>query len=489
MKTKQRPRFLLAALIALTVTGPLWAGGQQGRASSDGITELVWAYTTWGMTPADNPRVEAAINEYLAPKGLRVKLSPIGIAERTQKLTLTLASPSEQLDLFSIFGGSELNSMYQRGQVIPLDDLIKQYGGDLEREVGQTYLSAGKIDGEIYGVPALKDQASNFGFVITKEYVDKYNLDLSKIRTLDDITPILAEIKRNEPNYYPMIPNLITAALQHDALGNDFGVLIGDNYRVVNLYETKEFRDLITLARSWYQAGYIRRDAGTVEENNLMQVRANTSCAYFTMGKPGVEIEDAVTAAHELAIADFHQAYTSTGNVQGVMWAIPLNSKHPDKAMQLMNLLFSDPVLINLIDWGIEGVHYVKKADGTITYPAGVTAANSPYMLNMTWQLGNQFLSHIWEGLPPNYYVTLKAFNDTAKISPAMGFFFDSTPVQAQVSALTAVAEEYTRGLVTGSSELSALDEFNAKLKAAGLGEVIAEKQRQLDAWRSANGK
>jgi putative aldouronate transport system substrate-binding protein len=483
----------IAALCCiLALAGALsaaWAGGSGEKAGADKPVELVWSYITWGMTPADTPKVEAAINEYLASKGLRVKLQPIGIAERVQKTTLTLSSPNEPLDLFSVWRGAELNSMYQKGQIIPLDDLIKQYGKELEKEVGQTYLSVGKINGEIYGVPALKDQASNFGFVITKEYVDKYNIDLSKVKTIHDITPILALIKEKEPNFYPFIPNRITIPLQYDALGDEFGVLIGDNYQVVNLYESKEYRDIAALMRSWYQAGYIRRDAATVTENNLMQVRANTGCAYFTLGKPGVEIEDAVTAAHELVMVDFHRAFTATTNVQTVMWAIPYNSKNPDKAMQLMNLLFSDPVLINLIDWGIEGTHYVKKPDGTITYPAGMTAANSPYMLNMTWQLGNQFLSHVWEGLPPNYYDTLRAFNAGAKISPAMGFFFDSSPVQAQISALSAVVEEYNMTLTTGSVDISVLDEFNAKLKAAGLNDVIAEKQRQLNSWRTANNK
>ncbi|MDR0758919.1 MAG: ABC transporter substrate-binding protein [Treponema sp.] len=486
---KMKRRFGVVPVLFFTVLGSLWAGGNQQGGGTDKPVELVWSYVTWGMTPADNPKVEAAINEYLAPKGLRVKLQPVGIAERVQKQTLTLSSPSEPLDLFTLWGGSELNSAYQRGQIIPLDDLIQQYGKELEREVGQTYLSAGKVNGEIYGVPSLKDQASNFGFVITKEYVDKYNIDLSKVKTIQDITPILALIKQNEPDFYPFIPNSLTIPLQHDTLGNDLGVLIGDNYNVVNLYESKEYRDLAALVRSWYQAGYIRRDAATVTENNLMQVRANTGCAYFTYGKPGVEMEDAVTAAHELLIVDFHQAFTATSSLQTVMWAIPLNSKHPDKAMQLMNLLYSDPVLINLIDWGIEGTHYVKKPDGTITYPAGMTAANSPYMLNMTWQLGNQFLSHVWEGLPPNYYETLRAFNNSAKISPAMGFFFDTSRVQSQISALTAVVEEYNMGFTTGSLDLSVLDEFNAKLKAAGLNDVIVEKQRQLDAWRTANKK
>jgi putative aldouronate transport system substrate-binding protein len=167
------------------------------------------------------------------------------------------------------------------------------------------------------------------------------------------------------------------------------------------------------------------------------------------------------------------------------MWGIANNSKNPEKTMELLNLLYTDPVLINMINFGIEGEHYVKKPDGTIGYPPGTTGENSRYTLSMEWALGNQFLGYVWEGKPANLYDLTKKQNDAATPSPALGFNFDSSKVLAQVSALTAVLNQYQRALETGSADLSVLDEFNQKLKAAGIAEVIAEKQRQYDAWRA----
>jgi putative aldouronate transport system substrate-binding protein len=104
----------------------------------------------------------------------------------------------------------------------------------------------------------------------------------------------------------------------------------------------------------------------------------------------------------------------------------------------------------------------------------------------MAWQLGNSYLAYPSEGESLDLADQMKAFNDKAIVSPALGFSFDSGRVLSQVSALTAIADQYRKSLETGSADLSMLDEFNAKLKAAGLTDVIAEKQRQYDAWRAA---
>jgi putative aldouronate transport system substrate-binding protein len=187
-----------------------------------------------------------------------------------------------------------------------------------------------------------------------------------------------------------------------------------------------------------------------------------------------------------LVYASFNNDIATTETVNSFMWGIAQNSKNPEKAMELLNLFFTDPVLINLINYGIEGEHYVKKSDGTVGFPTGITALNAKYNLSMDWLLGNSYLALPWEGNPPDLREQMKQFNNNARVSPAYGFVFDNSKVLPQISALTAVADQYRKALETGSADLRMLDEFNTKLKAAGLADVITEKQKQLDAWRAA---
>jgi putative aldouronate transport system substrate-binding protein len=488
MKIRSIFRFGLALVLSAAVLGPLGAGG---RRQESGPAELVWAFATWGTTPPDTAKVEGAINAYLEGKaGIRVKLMPIGIADWTQKINLMLASPSEQLDIFYC-GGALYQSSLSRGQLVPLNDLLASKGQDLVRVVGPRYLLAGQKDGVQYGIPSIRDMASGLGFLIAKEYVEKYNLDIGSIKKLEDITPILAEIKKQEPSFYPLSMNVgfeVTRSLNYDNISDEFGVLMGDNHdKIVNLFETPQYRQRLELYRSWYLAGYISPDAAVSNETAVSVMKAGKACAQFTANKPGIVIENELSTGRKLEFADITNAVLTTGNVQGVMWAIANNSRNPEKAMELLNLQFSDPVLVNLINYGIEGEHYVKNADGTIGFPPGVTALNAKYNLaGMDWQLGNNYLAYPWEGKPADLAAQLKAFNDRAIISPAYGFTFDNSKVLAQISALTAVADQYRKALETGSADLSLLDEFNAKLKAAGLADVMAEKQRQYDAWRAA---
>jgi putative aldouronate transport system substrate-binding protein len=488
MKVKQSFRLCMVFVLVLTALAPLWAGA---RRQEGGPAELVWAFATWGTTPPDIARVEGAISDYLEGKaGIRVKLLPIGIAEWTQKINLMLASPSEQLDIFYL-GAALYQSSISRGQLVPLNDLLASKGQDLVRTVGDLYLQAGQKDGVQYGIPSIRDMASGLGFLIAKEYVEKYGLDIGSVKNLEDITPILAEIKRNEPSFYPLSMNVgfeVTRSLNYDNISDDFGVLMGDNQdRVVNLFETPQYRQRLELYRSWYQAGYISPDAAVSNETAVSVMKAGKACAQFTANKPGIVIENELSTGRRLDFADITNAVLTTGNVQGVMWAIANNSRNPEKAMELLNLLFTDPVLSNLINYGIEGEHYVKRSDGTIGFPPGVTALNAKYNLGgMDWQLGNNYIAYPWEGKPADLAAQLKAFNDRAIVSPAYGFTFDNSRVLAQISALTAVADQYRKALETGSADLSLLDEFNTKLKAAGLADVIAEKQRQYDAWRAA---
>ena len=45
--------------------------------------------------------------------------------------------------------------------------------------------------------------------------------------------------------------------------------------------------------------------------------------------------------------------------------------------MKFINELYTNADIINLLDWGVEGVHYEVQDDGTVDFPEGVTADNT----------------------------------------------------------------------------------------------------------------
>jgi putative aldouronate transport system substrate-binding protein len=99
---------------------------------------------------------------------------------------------------------------------------------------------------------------------------------------------------------------------------------------------------------------------------------------------------------------------------------------------------------------------------------------------------GNQYLNFFFVGENTRKWDAFRKFNSDSIASKSLGFNFDNEPVKNEIAACINVYREYTPGLISGTVDSDkVLPEFLAKLKAAGLEKVIAEKQKQLDQWRT----
>jgi putative aldouronate transport system substrate-binding protein len=156
--------------------------------------------------------------------------------------------------------------------------------------------------------------------------------------------------------------------------------------------------------------------------------------------------------------------------------------------MEILSLFYSDKEIIDLINWGIEGVHYVKIGDNLIDFAEGLDASNTGYMPNWDWLTGNAYLTYVFKGGDHEVWEKTKVFNETAKASKALGFTFNADPVKTEYTAVTNVIDQYKVGLESGTLDPEkTLPEFIQKLKAAGIDKIIEEKQRQLDEWAQQN--
>ena len=68
-----------------------------------------------------------------------------------------------------------------------------------------------------------------------------------------------------------------------------------------------------------------------------------------------------------------------------------------------------------------------------------------------------------------------------------MGYSFVRDSVSTEIASLSTVIEQYDKMINCGALDpKKAVPEFISALKAAGIEEVIAENQRQLDEWAAA---
>ncbi|MDQ0899346.1 MULTISPECIES: ABC transporter substrate-binding protein [unclassified Paenibacillus] len=498
-----KKRFMSAS--ALIIGSMLFlsaCGGSSGGAAPAGDkevkpeekpTELNVAFPIFGAVPKELSIVEDSINQIAQKKiNATVKLTPISFGSWEQQMNLMLSS-NEKLDLMFV-GGNGYSSYVAKGQIVALNKLLEQHGKDIAKAMDPAYLNAAKIAGSVYAIPTVRDFAAYNGLTMRKDLVDKYHIDVNKIRTLDDVELVLKTIKDKEPNVTPLIPGNIGRTMldsyrTFDMLGDSLGVLpnFDNNLKVVNLYETQEYAEFIKKMRGWYTSGLILKDAATNKTSQFDLLKSNRGFAYFSNMKPGFEQQETKSSGIPVVTANLLQPVSTTTNVTGVMWGIPINSKTPEKAMDFLNLMYSDKDIVNLFDWGVEGKHYVK-SDNVIDFPQGVDSKTSGYNLNMGYMFGNQFLSYVFKGDDPKIWEKMDQFNKSALKSKALGFTFDANAVKAEYAAVTNVVTQYKLPLETGSVDPEkVLPEFISKLKSAGIDKIIAEKQKQLDEWAKSS--
>ena len=147
----------------------------------------------------------------------------------------------------------------------------------------------------------------------------------------------------------------------------------------------------------------------------------------------------------------------------------------------------TDPWYRETARYGIEGKHYVRNPDGTVTRtPQGTANMGVQAYTQGHYTLGALEASSFPE-VPTDPHQWQKAMKhyETAQISSAMGFAPDIAPVESECLAIRQIIEEYRRELYTGTSDPDAvIPVMLSRMRAAGLDRVLAEFQRQLDLFR-----
>lgn len=446
-------------------------------------------YTMGIGATTDYKVVQDAINEISREKiGVEVNWTVLDIGQWFEQYNLLL-SGSEPVDLMPNMGGVA-NGVAQ-GAFLELEDLYAEYGQDIARYYDEEFLQAGYINGHLYGIAGQKDFAATKCITYRSDIVDELGLDVSNVKTLDDWTPILEAVHEAYPDMWCFVSNSGNTLNQFDAFNWDkledmLGVLMnyGEKAEVTNLYETEEYESLLRTMREWYEAGYVAKDTATSTENYGDIIKAGKAFCSITTGNPGIENETSLNTGYPMKSIPVTEPLSTTGNVTSVMWSIPYASQEPEAAMKFFNLMYSDPEVSDLLNYGIEGTHYQVREDGIYDYLDGQDNKSCTYHPEMTWIWPNTYIAGQWAGATEDLGKKMTEFNKNAKKSIAMGFVFDNSSVINEVTACTNVIKQYAYGLEVGAVDIdTVLPEYQKALKAAGIDTIIAEKQKQLDAW------
>lgn len=440
---------------------------------------------------------EAAINEITLPAiNCKVDLQEIWISEIANTTSMAVAG-NEKIDLVHVATVSPLSSMVGSDILLDMneDNLLQTHGQDLITLLGDV-IEAGNVNGKQLAIPARVFNAAAKGFDYNKNLADEYGIEIPETgATIDDLENALYAIKEKDPDIMPFYVansgemNYLYWLQGYEYFGNEasYGVVMDSSkdLTVENLFASDEFKDYCLRMYKWKQDGI---QPGDPTDTSPAQ-------AYFEAGRlfvGGVTNIDDINKANVGAKYDFEVGWSemqepkiTNSTVTEFMWGIAANSERPDKAMDFLNFVYTNADVANIIKYGLEGVNY-EFAEGSDK----VIISNGTYLADFV-VIGNTSEMLIQSPGDEGTIERSMEMNERATISPICNYMFDDTQFQTESSLIYSTIMEYLPRLQNGlcdseDATLALIDEFNQKLELAGINDVIAANQEQMDAFLAA---
>lgn len=476
---------------------------------------------------ANSDKVWAAFNEQLQQyvPNTTVEFIDVSFDEYSEKFSQVLAS-GEGVDL--AWTGWLINKPQNiaDGNLMPLDDLLATYGQGIVDILGENVVEIHRnaADGKLYYLPSwqglcgerrgwlvvteIAELAGDTWIEDTEAALNKWRNNYSGIEdfqaVLDQATKYLAAAKEAGKLGAGINTGRAFGWSMYNGMysflgvgGAEIGITYCDGtFTVKDGVAGEHYKLYAKTMADWYKEGYIRSDIMSVDTSTLTtpkngEITDTTyvfSCdPYLTEADQEAAIADAGMDMTYLPIEE--NAYLILGG--DTSYAIPYCADEPERAMMVLNAIYSQPDLYNTLIYGIEGEDYTKNADGTITtsYVGASPTADDSYGIQR-WIIGSCKNALINNGTDPNYYADLEALEETARVNPFLNFTFDRTNVEGICASILNVYYEYGPQIdngVAGDNWEELYNNYMAARKDAGIEELVTEFQNQINAYIQAN--
>lgn len=340
--------------------------------NKDPVTIQVLHHRTTNF-PDDNPVLQE-IN-----KRTGVKMVPITVdqGELQNKLNVMIASKTLP-DIIS-FHSNQLEDLVNNGVIIPLDDLLNEYGKEILANKGEYLKKRATQKGNIYALPSGHGYPSMLA--MRKDWLDA--VDKQPPTTIEEYYEVLKAFVKNDPNQSGKADTMgLGAALESPNTLNHiftaYGVTYGrpqmiDGQLLPHLLQPG-YLDAVKFINKLYKEGLIDPDFTSIPLMQSFERLWNGQAGSYDFAPVGVANNWMSRYAEPKPEWVFPIVRGSEGKGgplrvvrdNNMFYAITTASKHPEEAMKLLNFLNSEEG-DQLAYLGIEGTHYEMK-DGKVTF-------------------------------------------------------------------------------------------------------------------------
>ncbi len=462
-----------------------------------------------GSNVSDDKAVLEKVNEYIADKvGAKLEVIWGTWGDFNEKSVKVLEGADKDVDIVftSSWSDDEYNSFSKKGYFLKLDDLFEQYGADLIAALPKDLMKAATIEGSeglgVYAVNGFKDTATQNTWDINVTLLNElgYTVDDVKEKGFFGWGEIFAKAKEVKgDSFYPFLVEPVVAErmvtnsiiVSGDGNANLLSLYLNPDdvsaegpygNKLLNKFATPEYKAFVEKMHEYYEAGYIDPALSVGETSNDCRANHQKDASYLIGTQVyafGYEYSpDVLSRGVEVQFLPCTEPYMDSTVSQGAMMGINSASEHPEEAFKFLVLLNTDPVLMTLMNYGVEGIHY-NLEDGLVVFTEE-RANYSPW----TNGVGNVTLLPDTKDEGKGFRESFKAYYATGKVIPSNGFFFNPENVETEMAQLANVNAQYALALDCGATDPETeLPAFLAALDAAGMQTYLDEANAQMDAF------
>ena len=465
--------------------------------SPEEYTDIVMYYFDLRMVGADfGEHVVKAINDYIGPKyGIQVDVQYFMIQDYISKVQMNIAA-GEQVDLTQLAFMNSASNLFAKNMLLDITDLMEEYAPDA-LELVKDLKGASTFNGRLYGVPTLRPLA-NFQFIIMRKDILEELGMLEKAQNMKSWTEfeeILAAVHDNytadtglwalskesersvEPKGLWESPEFADIQYPFDLSDNTKQAAVFEDGKVFWIWDDPRMEAKLQLIKKWKDNGWIYPDSALIDTHGDELMKQGVAFAEFTGSEYGVEAVKGDNCGHEVVCVPYVRGIIKTAGGFGL--GVPTTAEEPEAACRMINALYTDAELMNIITRGVEGVDY-ELVDNQVKYP------EEPHYYEAEFLIGNAFLLHPLHGQGADFYDKAKQIDEEAEVSPFVGFGLNTQDLSNEIAALSACKDQYYGDLLCGNYTPELLADYKAALEAGGVHTYLDEIQRQLDAYLAA---
>lgn len=517
MKKKFNLKKFVSFLIVLSISlGTLVGCSSKGSTGTSGTSKKVdtskkvnLVMYLWGNPSPDHVNVMAELSKKLEAKinaTLEIKYIPWDAI--STKYPLVFAS-GEAYDMIYTSSAANPNyfSLAEKNSFKALDDLLPVYAPETWKKTSQEMWNDTKYNGKIYAVPSRYSEYIPYGFIYRGDYAKKYGID--KISSLDDLEKYFDNVIKNENGVVPYDANSNNAGEIYKmfveststwipAPGLDLSTMYltakskSDITDIFHPAFTDEFVAYAERMKKWADNGFWPQDVLSSKKDPVNSYNSGKGAALIQHAQGFVGWYGGLVKAQPTSDPKFfcfgegNKKVIKTRTMQNAT-AISSNSKNPERALMMLDLLMNDKEIYNLFQYGIKGTNYDLDSNGKRITPANFDDKKNGYgqsaWATRTDELEIQVASDYQGRTEMN-----KAYDAYAIKDPYSNFNFNSKTVASEIAAVNQVNATYGVPILFGKAgdPKVAVENYRSKLKAAGLDKILEELKNQLKNYKPA---